>query len=95
MKTHRTLAVATIAMIMLVGSAIRGGANPAGVVKESGRTAGHAVRDSAQTVGRTVRDFFTHGPHTAKRTWLRNAARTRAEAHADAHRVTAQAHDER
>ena len=70
-------------------------ANPAGVVKESGRTAGHAVRDGTLAVGRTVRDFFLHGPHTAKRTWRANADRTRADAHADKARVKDEAHDER
>ncbi len=70
-------------------------ANPVGVVKESGRTAGHAVRDGAQTAGRTVRDFFKHGPHTAKRTWQANGARTRADARAGKERIKQQAHDER
>ena len=70
-------------------------ADPGGVVKESGRTAGHAVRDGAQTVGRTVRDFFTHGPRTAKRTWKANAERTKADARADKAHVRHEAHDER
>jgi hypothetical protein len=68
-------------------------ADPVGVVKESGRTAGHSVRDGSLTVGRTVRDFFTHGPHTAKRTWKSNAAQTRATARADKERVKAEAHE--
>jgi hypothetical protein len=70
-------------------------ADPVGVVKESGRTAGHAVRDGAQTFGRTTRDFFLHGPRTARHTWNANAARTRMDAHHDKARVKAEAHDER
>jgi len=70
-------------------------ADPVGVVKESGKTAGHAARDGAQTAGRTVGDFFKHGPHTAKRTWKANAARTKADAHADKARVKKEAQDER
>jgi len=66
-------------------------ADPVGVVKESGKTAGHAVRDGAQTFGRTVRDFFTGGTHKAKHTWKENAARTKADAHADKARVKAEA----
>jgi hypothetical protein len=69
-------------------------ANPIGVVEESGKTAGHAVGNGAETVGRTVGDFFVHGPHTAKRTWRRNAAKTRADAHRDKERVKAEAHSE-
>ena len=69
-------------------------ADPAGVVKESGRTAGHAIRDGTLTVARTVRDFFSHGPHTAKRTWRENAARTSAELHADKERVKQEARSE-
>ena len=82
---------ALIVLLAVTGAA----ANPGGVVKESGRTAGHAVRDGAQTVGRTVRDFFKHGPYTAKRTWKANAARTRADARADKESVKREAHDER
>ena len=54
--------------------AATGHADPIGVVKESGRTAGHSVRDGSLTVGRTVRDFFVHGPRRAKYTWKSNAA---------------------
>ena len=67
--------------------------NPIGVVKESGRATGHAVRDGAQTVGRTVRDFVTGGPHKGKQTWKENAARTRADAHADKERIKREAHN--
>ena len=70
-------------------------ANPVGVVRESGRTAGHAVRDSVQTVGRTLGAFFMHGPRTAKHTWKANVARLKADAHADKARVEWEAHDER
>ena len=69
------------------------GADPVGVVKESGRTTGHAVRDGAQTFGRTVHDFFTGGTHEAKRTWKSNAARTRADARAGGARVKREAHE--
>ena len=81
---------------LALGLAIAGpaAANPVGVVKESGRTAGHAVRDGALTVGRTVRDFFKHGPHTAKRTWQRNAEMTSEEADAGGARVKQEAHSE-
>ena len=68
-------------------------ADPVGVVKESGRTAGHAVRDGVQTFGRTVRDFFKGGPHQAKRTWQANAERTREDAHHDKAHVKEEAHD--
>lgn len=81
-------------LIAVLGAATPALANPVGVVKESGRTAGHMVRDGALTVGRTVRDFFEHGPHTAGRTWRENAARTRAEARADTKRVKYEAHRE-
>jgi hypothetical protein len=59
----------------------------------------HAGRASACGVRRSrqngyIRDFFTHGPHTAKRTWQENAARTRANARADAERVKHEAHSE-
>ena len=68
-------------------------ADPVGVVKESGRTAGHAVRDGVQTFGRTVRDFFKGGTEAAKRTWNENAARTREDAHEDKEHVKHEAHD--
>ncbi len=64
-----------------------------GVPKESARTAGHAIRDGTLAVGRTVRDFFKGGPRKAKQTWKENAARTRADAHADKERVKAAAHE--
>ena len=70
-------------------------ANPVGVVKESGRTAGYAVRDSVLTVGRTIGAFFRHGPRTAKYTWTANAARTKYDAHVGKHRIAWEAHDER
>jgi hypothetical protein len=65
--------------------------DPLGVVKESGRTAGHSVRDGSLTVGRTVRDFFKKGRKGAKKTWKENAAMTRANARADKARVKAEA----
>jgi hypothetical protein len=68
-------------------------ADPVGVVKESGRTAGHSVRDGSKTVGRTVRDFFTGGPRKAKTTWKANAAHTRAVARGDKARVKAEARE--
>jgi hypothetical protein len=68
-------------------------ADPVGVVKESGKTAGHAVRDGAQTVGRTTRDFFKHGRRHAKRTWHSNAERTKADARRDKARVKAEANE--
>ena len=70
-------------------------ATPLGVVKESGKLAGHAVRDGVQTVSWTIRDFFVHGPRTAKRTWKADAARTKADARADKARIVREAHDER
>jgi hypothetical protein len=82
-------------LVALMALATPAGADPLGVVKESGRTAGHSVRDGVLTFGRTTRDFFTHGPRTAKRTWNANAAHTRAVAHQDKARVKAEAHDER
>ena len=93
MGTVRVVLAAFVAIVLFAATPL--GADPGGVVKESGRTAGHAVRDGAQTVGRTVRDFFTHGPHTAKQTWKANAARTRADARADDSRIKHEAHDER
>ena len=88
---------ASITTLVVVGGLLPAvaAADPVGVVKESGKTAGHAARDGAQTAGRTVRDFFKHGPHTAKRTWKANAARTTADAHAAKERVKKAAHDER
>jgi hypothetical protein len=85
---------ARLLVLIAVLSATSASANPIGVVKECGRTAGHAVRNSALTVGRTVRDFFEHGPHTAKQTWQENSSRTGAEAHADKERVKREAHSE-
>jgi hypothetical protein len=82
--------VVTVAVAVPLASA-----DPVGVVEESGKTAGHSVRDGSLTVGRTVRDFFKHGPHTAGRTWRRNAAKTRATAHHDKERVKAEAHSEK
>jgi hypothetical protein len=82
-------------LVALIALATPAGADPVGVVKESGRTAGHSVRDGVLTFGRTTRDFFKHGPRTAKRTWNANAAHTRAVAHQDKARVKAEAHDER
>ncbi len=91
----RTTLLPTGLLIGLVAAASPAAADPVGVVKESGRTAGHSVRDGALTLGRTTRDFFTHGPRTAKRTWKANAAMTRADARHDKARVKAEAHDER
>jgi hypothetical protein len=82
-----------LALIALL-AATPASADPIGVVKESGRTAGHAIRDGTLTVARTVRDFFTHGPSTAKRTWAQNTARTGTELHADKERVKRAAHSE-
>jgi hypothetical protein len=93
MQTVRASAGLLIVLALL--AATPAAADPVGVVKESGRTAGHAVRDGAQTVGRTVGDFFKHGPHTAKRTWQENAARTKADAHADKEHVKQEAHSEK
>jgi hypothetical protein len=70
-------------------------ANPVGVVKESGRTAGDAVVGSAKTLGRTIRDFFVHGPRTAGATWRANAHQTGAETRSSAERVRQEAHSER
>jgi hypothetical protein len=89
---HESVAILTVAIAL---GAMPAAADPVGVVKESGRTAGHAVRDGALTVGRTTRDFFKHGPRTAGRTWEANADHTSAEAHRDADRVRHEAHDER
>ena len=90
----RTLRAALgAAMTALVLAATPGHADPVGVVKESGRTAGHSVRDGSKTFGRTVRDFFKGGPRKAKRTWKANAAQTRATARADKARVEAEAHE--
>jgi hypothetical protein len=93
------MGVTRISIVFFVGvislAPARVAADPVGVVKESGKTAGHAARDGAETVGRTVGAFFTHGPRTAKRTWKANAARTKADAHADKARIEREAHDER
>ncbi|HEY2385502.1 MAG TPA: hypothetical protein VGK30_00955 [Candidatus Binatia bacterium] len=93
MGIGRTSIVVCAAMIALSGSPVR--ASPIGVVRESGLTAGHAVRDSVQTFGRTVGAFFRHGPRTAKHTWKANAARTKADAHADKAAVVREAREER
>jgi hypothetical protein len=93
MGVTRNWIVAVVGVITL--TPVLAAANPLGVVKESGRTAGHAVRDSVETVGRTVGAFFQHGPRTAKRTWKVNAARTKADAHADKAGVVREARDER
>jgi len=92
MGVSRSIVAAVAVIILAPGLAV---ANPVGVVRESGRTAGHAVRDSVQTVGRTVGAFFQHGPRTAKRTWKANAARTKADAHADKAAVVSEARNER
>lgn len=88
MKRFQMMAGALVLGLALSGSAE---ANPAGVVVESFRTAGHAVRDSTLTFGRTVRDFFVVGPNAAERTWEANAARVRAQARRDAERVREEA----
>jgi hypothetical protein len=89
----RNSLVAAVGVLLLAPAFAR--ANPVGVVRESGRTAGHAVRDSVQTVGRTIGAFFVHGPRTAKHTWKANAARTKADAHADKAAVVREAREER
>jgi len=94
MKTNETSVATIVAALVLLGMPTVVAADPIGVVKESGRTAGHAVRDGSLTVGRTVRDFFKHGPRTAKRTWIRNAEQTSDEARAGGERVRREAHDE-
>ena len=91
MSVSRSI-VAVVAVISLTPTFAA--ANPIGVVRESGRTAGHAVRDSVQTVGRTVGAFFQHGPRTAKHAWKANAARTKADAHADKAAVVGEARNE-
>lgn len=93
MGVNRRSIIAFVGIISLAPAVAA--ANPVGVVRESGRTAGHAVRDSVQTVGRTVGSFFVHGPRTAKRTWQANVARIKADAHADKAHVEWEAHDER
>jgi hypothetical protein len=91
MRTARAaLAAATTAFVLAAAPVC---ADPIGVVKESGRTAGHSVRDGSKTLGRTVGDFFTGGPRKAKRTWKSNAAHTRAVARADKERVKAEARE--
>ena len=89
----RTTLLGGIALALVAITAGPAMSDPVGVVKESGRTAGHSVRDGSKTVGRTVRDFFTGGPHKAKRTWKANAAHTRAVARADKARVKAEANE--
>jgi hypothetical protein len=91
MRTLRAALGAAVTALVLAAAPV--GADPIGVVKESGRTAGHAVRDGSKTVGRTVRDFFKGGPRKAKRTWKQNAAHTRAVARADKARVKAEANE--
>ena len=93
MSVNRRSIIAFVGVICLAPAVAV--ANPVGVVRESGRTAGHAVRDSVQTVGRTVGAFFVHGPRTAKFTWKANIAHLKADAHADKARVKEEAHDER
>ncbi len=93
MGVNRRVLIGFVGMISLAPAVAV--ANPVGVVRESGRTAGHAVRDSVQTVGRTVGAFFVHGPRTAKLTWKTNVAHLKADAHADKARVESEAHDER
>ena len=91
MRTLRTTLAAVVVGLVLAAAPVH--ADPVGVVKESGRTAGHSVRDGSLTLGRTVRDFFVDGPRTAKRTWKSNAAQTRATARADKERVKAEANE--
>ena len=93
MNTKQNLLLGAVAVLLLAPALAT--ASPAGVVRESGRTAGHAVRDSVQTVGRTIGAFFVHGPRTAKHTWRANAARTKADAHADKAAVVHEARAER
>jgi hypothetical protein len=93
MGATRNSIVAFVGVISLTPALVV--ASPLGVVSESGKTAGHAVRDGVQTVGRTVGAFFRHGPRTAKRTWKANAARTKADAHADKAGIVREARDER
>jgi len=93
MRVRRRSIVAFVGVVSLAPTLVA--ANPLGVVKESGKAAGHAARDGVQTVGRTIGAFFKHGPRTAKRTWRANAERTKADAHADGTRIKQEAHDER
>ena len=93
MRANRLALVAFVAAITSAPALVA--ADPGGVVRESGRTAGHAARDGVLTLHRTVGAFLTHGPRTAKYTWKANAARTNAEAHAGAARIKYEAHDER
>jgi hypothetical protein len=93
MRVTRNSIVAFVGLVSLTPAFVM--ASPLGVVTESGKTAGHAVRDSVQTVGRTVGAFFRHGPRTAKRAWKTNAARTKADAHADKAGIVREARDER
>ena len=89
----RTTLLGGIALALVAISAGPAMSDPVGVVRESGRTAGHSVRDGSKTLGRTIRDFFVHGPRQAKRTWKGNAAHTRAVARADKARVKAEANE--
>jgi len=93
MRTMRNSIVAFVAILTLAPALA--GADPVGVVKESAKTAGHTAKDGALTVGRTARDAVTHGPHTAKRTFKRNAARTKDDAQVGGDRIDSEAHDER
>jgi len=93
MRMTRTSIIVFVAVLSLTPALAV--ANPLGVVRESGRTAGHATRDGVLTLHRTIGAFFAHGPRTAKYTWKANAARTRADAHADKARIVSEAHDER
>src|SRR5262245_2928839 len=65
MRIHRTI----LALALATGLAGVAHADPVGVVKESGRTAGEATKDGVLTFGRTTRDFFTEGTQSAKHTW--------------------------
>ena len=89
MRIYRSI----LALALAAGLTGVAQADPGGVVKESGRTAGHAARDGTLTFGRTTRDFFTKGPRAARRTWNANAAQTKAEAKRDKARVAAEARE--
>ena len=90
---QRTRTYALVLVFAAIPVASRSWADPVGVVKESGRTTGHAVRDGALTVGRTVRDFFRGGADKAKHTWKGNAARTRADLHRDKDAIKRESHE--
>jgi hypothetical protein len=87
----RHLTVAGLVLALAMPSL--GHASPLGVVKESGRTAGHAIRDGALTFGRTTRDFFVHGSRTARRTWDENAEELATNARRNTERVKAEAEE--